>query len=90
MIFRSDFGVYVCSHIFSNQFPVLEAIRDLDGDWQFLCGQENCAENGEPHYIGVGHLTANDSTINQAACLEVGTYCERKTTKEAWMFGELE
>ena len=90
MKFRDDFGVYVCPHIFNNESPVLEGIRDPDGNWQFFCGSENCALESKPHFIGVGHLTNSDSTINELSCLEPGTYGERKNLTESWAFGQLE
>ena len=90
MKFRDDYGVYVCPHVFKKESPVLECIRDPDGYWQFFCGHENCALESEPHFIGVGHLTNSDASINDLTCLEPGTYGERKNINESWIFGQLE
>ncbi len=90
MKFKSDFGVYVCPHIFDRSRPVLDSIRDFDGDWQFLCGVEGCIEDGEPHHIGVGHLASTDSTINELTVLEPGMYAERSDIKAVWEFGKLQ
>jgi len=90
MKFRDNYGVYVCPHIFKNESPVLECIRDPEGDWQFFCGSENCSVESEPHFIGVGHLTKSDGQINELTCLEPGTYAERKNTMDCWVFGQLE
>ena len=89
MKFRDDFGVYICPHIFKDGDPVLEGIRDPDGDWQLFCGRENCAEQSKPHLVGIGHLISNDESINELTCLKPGTYAERESVLQKWHYGEL-
>jgi len=90
MKFRSDYGVYVCTHVFEHSRPVLESVRDFDGSWQFLCGIDGCIDEGEPHHIGVGHLTVSDPNINEVTALEPGMYAERSDVNSVWTFGRLE
>jgi hypothetical protein len=89
MKFKADYGVYVCTHVLNKSRPVLESVRDFDGDWQFLCGVEGCMEEDEPHHIGVGHLVARDSSIDKLTVLEPGMYAGRKNENERWEFGRL-
>lgn len=89
MKFKSDYGVYVCPHVFDRSRPVLESVRDFDGDWQFLCGVEGCAEEGEPRHIGAGHLVECDSSIHELTALKPGMFAERLNLKSAWQFGDL-
>ena len=88
--FKDDYGVYVCSHVFQRESPVLESVRDPDGFWQFFCGQDHDMDVEEPHLIGVGHLTSSDSTIHELTNLKPGQYAERSTFSESWVFGDLE
>jgi len=68
---------------------VLESVCDPDGDWQMLCGVEGCVEEGEPRYVGVGHLMENDQSINELSQLKSGMFAERPSAKSPWKFGEL-
>lgn len=90
MKFKSDFGVYVCPHVFEGTSPVLDSVCDYDGDWQFLCGDHSCVETSEPKYIGVGHLVSIDSSINELTKLEPGMYAERAGKESPWKFGKLD
>ena len=88
--FRDDYGVYICSHVFENNAPVLEGIRDPDGFWQFFCGQDHDFDNEEPHLVGVGHLTSKDESIHELTKLNIGEFAERKTEHNVWQFGKIE
>ena len=90
MNFTPNFAVYVCPHVFDNSRPVLSSVRDHDGDWQFLCGQEDCVSTSEPKLIGAGHLTAVDSTIEELTVLDPGSYAERTAPNTPWRFGRLD
>jgi len=90
MKFRHDYGVYVCPHVFAHESPVLDALRDPDGYWQFFCGDPKCPETSEPKLIGVGHLIEKDETINEVTCLEASTYAERTSINAPWQFGKLD
>ena len=90
MKFQPDFGVYVCPHVYEGTKPVLDAIRDPEGDWQFLCGDSNCTETSQPKLVGVGHLTEKDGSIEEMTKLEPGTYAERSSQNEPWVFGKLD
>lgn len=90
MKFRDDYGVYICSHILRERKPILEGIRDPDGNWQFLCGQEHDFDNEECHLVEVGHLVSKDSTVNELTILQPGEFAERESQNDNWQFGELE
>ena len=86
--FRRDYGVYTCPHIFRKERPILLVIRDPDGDWQFLCGQED--DDEECHLVGVGHLLDEDPSLNLVAELGAGTLAERDNMQQNWNFYELD
>lgn len=87
--FRNDYGVYTCDHVFREGKPVLLVIRDPDGYWQFLCGDESDIE-GDCHLVGVGHLLERDDSLKVMTELEVGCGAERKSIHESWSFFELD
>ena len=88
--FRDDYGVFVCSHVFEGIADVLLVVRDPDGYWQFLCGDDHDRETEGPRHVGVGHLTESDPSIHATTALEPGQYAERKSHESEWRFGELD
>ena len=88
--FRSDYAVFLCPHVFRKERPILEVIRDPDGDWQFFCGGEHDFEKERPHTVGIGHLIEDDPSIQDLAAMEKGTYAERDAIGLKWRFGVLE
>lgn len=90
MEFKDDYGVFVCPHVFQQSLPILFSVRDFDGSWQFLCGDDDCVENGKPHLVHVGKLTESDPTIHHLTSMEIGTFAERFSSIAGWTFGKLE
>ncbi len=78
-----NLGVYVCSHVFANERPVL-LVSHADGDWQFLCGVAHESFDG-PHHVGVGHLIGRDSTLEAVADLAIDGTAERATVAGEWV-----
>jgi len=90
MNFRKDYTVYVCPHVFDKSRPVLDSVRDHDGDWQFLCGEESCLETSKPKVVGAGHIVSQDASMAELTILKPGMYAERKDSVSPWQFGWLE
>jgi len=76
-----NLAVFVCPHVFENTRPILYVCRE-DGDWQFLCGENDHDEKG--HVVGVGHLTERDPTLNELAELKPDWEAERKHVGDQW------
>jgi len=89
MEFNNNLGVYICSHVFDKKSPILLSVRDEDG-WQFLCGDEDCPENSQPHFVGVGHLIHRDPSISVLANLKVNSFAQKIHLNANWEFGDLE
>ena len=80
----NNLGVYVCSHVFRQQRPIL-LVSHADGDWQFLCGGYH--EDDElPHVVGIGHLIARDHTLEGLASLPVDADAERESVEHQWVW----
>ena len=90
MDFKDDYGVFVCPHVFDKSSPILFSVRDFDGSWQFLCGDNGCVESSKPRLVHVGELAKSDPTIHELTTMEIGTYAERFSSIADWTFGELE
>jgi hypothetical protein len=76
-------GVFVCSHVFAQERPILLVVHD-DNDWQFLCGGTH--PNGEvPQYIGIDHLVQRDPTLEQVASIPNGGQAERASVEHSWV-----
>lgn len=86
--FRRDYGVYICEHIFRNTRPVLVCVRDDDGSYQFLCGEDD-PEEDVPHVVGVGHLLDRDPSLEVLANLEEGTLAVRTSAEGSWEYEPL-
>ncbi len=86
--FRGDYAVYCCPHVFNKQRPILLVILDPDGDWQFLCGEND--DTDECHTVGIGHLLDQDLGLGKFANLNEGSGAERESVKHEWQFFELE
>lgn len=85
--FDNDYGVFCCPHVFLGE-DVKLVIRDYDGSWQFLCGNDDTST--EPKFIGVGHLTNKDPSINQVTNLNLGQGAERDSIKSGWILFDLD
>lgn len=86
--FRQDYGAICCSHVFSEQRDVLLVVRNTDGGWQFLCGDED--SDCRAHHVGVGHLLTRDATLREMALLEPGSGAERPDARSSWTHFVLE
>lgn len=87
--FRDDFGVFVCEHVFQSARAVTFCVRDWDGSWQFLCGDDD-PERDPIHLVHVGALIARDASLQATADMDVGTFAERKSEDVEWDFGVLD
>ena len=82
--FREDFGVFVCEHVLNDNAKVLQVTRDLEGDWQFTCGDDVADETSDLHLLAVGELLQRDISLSDAVVLEPGQGIERAATYKDW------
>ena len=87
-VFRPDFAVIVCPHVFTGVSPVLLVVRDDETSWQFLCGSD--LESDDCHSVGVGHLISRDPSLSQMATLPVGFCAERAAVTMPWSRSSLD
>jgi hypothetical protein len=63
---------------------VLQVTRDLEGDWQFTCGDDAADETSDLHLLAVGELLQRDISLSDAVVLEPGQGIERGATYKDW------
>lgn len=74
---------FTCDHVLNRERPILYASHDIEGDWQFLCGQEDHTEENAK-IISLKQTTDLDSTINELYEMPLGFGADRKTVKDKW------
>ena len=74
----------VCDHVLSKTRPILYASHDGEGDWQFLCGQEDHTEENAK-IISLEHVTELDPSVNDLYEMPRQVGAERKSAKDKWM-----
>ena len=77
-----EFLVFVCSHVFKSESPVLFVSR-ADGDWQLLCGGMH-DENEVPQVVGLNHLLDHDPSLHAILDLPSGWEAVRPTQGSVW------
>ncbi|MFG0283894.1 MAG: hypothetical protein ACF8R7_05685 [Phycisphaerales bacterium JB039] len=84
---QSD-SVIALKRIMQQGAPVLCALRDEEGDWQFLDGDE-CTED-DAAIVTLGDIVAHDPTLRELAALPPGFAAVRETADGPWFVGIME
>jgi hypothetical protein len=61
--------------------PILRVVHDLDGDWQFLTGDQL---PGDINIVALDELISKDNTLNEVFDLEYGEGAEREFIGGQW------
>lgn len=81
-----DLRAFVCGHVATGE-AVLYAVRDGDGDWQFLCGGEHGGATDQPSVLAVGELIERDASLREVGTrLQSGQQAERADAQSPWRF----
>lgn len=90
---RASAGVFACSRVMDEGFPVLFVARTVPADddtgWQFHCGgphdERGLEARGEAvQWVHLAHLLGRDASLNDAADLEIGWIAERSSLDATW------
>ncbi|MGB1219410.1 MAG: hypothetical protein ACPG4W_06510 [Flavobacteriales bacterium] len=77
-------AVFSCSHVIDEKNPILYISHDQEGDWQFLCGNNNhTIEHSK--FISLENAVDLDNTLNQLFEMPIGFGTERKKIGEKWL-----
>lgn len=76
-------AVFTCNHIVDDKSPILYVEHDSEGDWQFLCGQnDHTDENAK--IISLKQAVELDNTLNDLYEMPIGVGAERKRVGAKW------
>lgn len=73
---------YACIHVIKRDRAILLVAHDLDGDWQFLCGDSHASSEG--HVVGIGHLLDSDPSLNELVDLPINSEASRSDANSPW------
>jgi hypothetical protein len=80
----ADLRAFVCGHVAQGE-TVLYAVRDGDGDWQFLCGGEHGGATDQPNVLAVDELLKRDASLRElGTLLQSGQQAERADGQSPW------
>jgi hypothetical protein len=79
-----DTAVFTCNHVLDDKNSILYVEHDSDGDWQFLCGQNDHIEENA-RVISLKQATELDNTLNELFDLPNGVGAERNAVGEKWI-----
>lgn len=73
---------FTCCHILDNQKPILYVCHDVDGYWQFLCGENHREEDAR--IVSLEKILSIDETMSDLAGLDCGEYAEAENETSDW------
>lgn len=74
---------FSCTHVYKDGRDILFISHDEDGDWQFMCGDNNHEpDNGV--LLCLEHITEIDASVNEVADLPFGFAAERESKNKDW------
>ncbi len=76
---------FVCRHVFERTSPILVAVHDSDGDWQFLCDRDHGDSSGEePKVVCLEDVLAIDASVTEIAGMAPGETATRSSAQDEW------
>lgn len=75
---------FACDHVLDGERPILFVTHDRDGDWQFLCGQNDHTEENAS-VISMQQAAELDPTVNELYEMPIGVAAQRKSEKDKWV-----
>jgi len=74
---------FTCDHVLNRERPILHVTRDEDGDWQFMCGQNDHTE-ANAKIISLKQVTEIDQSVNDLFEMPLGVGADRASVNEKW------
>jgi hypothetical protein len=74
--------VFTCRHVLEEGAPILQALRDDDGDLQLLCGDEHVA--GDERALPLGEMILEHPSVVDIMELEQTDLAYRPSAHDPW------
>lgn len=76
-------AVFTCTHILEGE-PILYVSHDMEGDWQFLCCQDNHSEENAK-VVSLKEIVELDNSVNDLYEMPKGVGAERDFIGKKWI-----
>jgi len=78
-------AAFTCKHVWTDGKPILFVSHDQDGDWQFLCGDDD-DEAADADYLLVclEHVAHRDPSVNELATMCTAHVATRSDRGAPW------
>lgn len=76
-------AVFTCNHVTDDKSPILYVEHDSEGDWQFLCGQNDHTEENAK-IISLKQAVELDKSLNDLYKMPIGVGAERQEIGGKW------
>ncbi|RZJ72313.1 MAG: hypothetical protein EOO49_07340 [Flavobacterium sp.] len=73
----------MCDHVLDKSRKILYAAHDSEGDWQFLCGQDDHTDENAK-IISLRQAVELDETLNELYEMPANVGAERKSVNDKW------
>ena len=80
---RPNTAVFTCIHVLNQERPILRAVHDEDGDWQFLCGAAHSVDEGR--IIALAEAYELDPSVGKLADMDYGHSADRTDADSDWV-----
>jgi hypothetical protein len=81
----------VCRHVLDDGKPISFVCHDADGDWEYLCADENHVNAEDGRLLCHECILERDPTLRGIELLPKGQYAFRKSVgTNVWETGQLE
>ena len=77
-----NLATFTCVHVINKERPILYVSHDLDGDWQFLCGDNHTT--AEARIINLEEAFKLDNSISELVNMNRGEIAERENVQSNW------
>ena len=74
---------FVCACVHKRQKPLRRVLHDADGDWQFLCGDDEHID-AEPMIVCLGCMIERDQSLLKLAKLPTSVCAGRQSEAAEW------
>lgn len=78
---------FTCDHVLEHKRPINYVVHDIEGDWQFLCGEEGHDESNI-RIIALDQALQIDASVRLVASMPGGKSAKRRNTNEKWTIFE--
>lgn len=74
--------VFTCLHIIEEHKPILYVTHDIEGGWQFLCGENHTTADGR--IVALQEIIKLDPAVCKTSNLKRGQIAVRESKEKEW------